>query len=91
MSAPPTMHWHENGCQCQGCQQARLQQHQSKKGPYGTLVGILLVLVLLGAAMSFYDPNLNFPVVSQVVCSMKGDTWYSGGLLGAPGCYAPTP
>lgn len=46
-------------------------------------------LVVLAAAMSFYDPNLNFPVVSQVVCSLKGATWYGGGILGAPGCYAP--
>jgi hypothetical protein len=47
--------------------------------------GILLVsLIFLGAAMSYYDPHLNFPVVSQVVCSLKGDTWYGGGLLDSP-------
>jgi hypothetical protein len=55
------------------------------------IIGIILVsLIFLGAAMSYYDPHLNFPVVSQVVCSLKGDTWYGGGLLESPGCYAPS-
>ena len=53
------------------------------------LVAIVLAVVFLGGAMSFLDPHLNFPLVSQTVCSLKGDTWYGGGLLGSPGCYAP--
>ena len=52
---------------------------------------ILVSLALLGAAMSLYDPHLNFPVVSQVVCSLKGDTWMSGNILNPPGCYKPNP
>jgi hypothetical protein len=47
------------------------------------------MLLLLAVAMAWFDPHLNFPVVSQVACSLKGDTWYGGGLLGMPGCYAP--
>jgi len=54
-----------------------------------TLLIILLSIAFLGSAMSFFNPNLNFPVVSQVACSLKGDTWYGGGILGQPGCYAP--
>jgi hypothetical protein len=52
---------------------------------------IIASIVFLGAAMSFSDPHLNFPLISQVVCSLKGDTWYGGGILGAPGCYTPVP
>ena len=50
---------------------------------------IVLALIALGALMSAVDPRLNFPVISQAVCSLKGDTWYSGGILGQPGCYVP--
>jgi len=63
----------------------------SRGGTRSALAGILLLLLILAAAMSFYDPHLNFPVISQVVCSLKGDTWYGGGLLGSPGCYLPSP
>lgn len=55
------------------------------------LVTILLGGIVLAAFASFTDPHLNFPVISQVVCSAKGDTWYDGGILGGPGCYAPSP
>lgn len=55
------------------------------------VVTMLLGGVMLAAFASFTDPHLNFPVVSQVVCSARGDTWYGGGILGAPGCYAPSP
>lgn len=54
-------------------------------------VFLLLCLLFLGAVMSYANPHLNFPVVSQLVCSVKGDSWYGGGILGPPGCYAPTP
>lgn len=54
-----------------------------------TILTLAGILIFVGAALSFVDPHLNFPLVSQYVCSFKGDTWYSGGLLGAPGCYAP--
>lgn len=90
---PPTMYWHEEGCPCAGCQQGRLRRYGGRGGGRSVfwVIGIILVsLVLLGAVVSFYDPYLNFPVVSQVVCSLKGDTWYGGGLLGSPGCYAPS-
>ena len=88
---PPTMYWHEQGCQCQGCQQARLRQPPPRhsKGPLWVIGGILLVLLLVGGLVSLFNPYVNFPVVSQVVCSLKGDTWYGGGILGSPGCYAP--
>lgn len=49
---------------------------------------IVIAGLIIGALASVVDPRINFPVVSQVVCSLKGDTWYDGGLLGAPGCYA---
>jgi hypothetical protein len=66
--------------------------------PGGAATGwkVFLITVLLGGIMmavlaSFSDPHLNFPVISQVVCSVKGDTWYGGGILGEPGCYTPSP
>lgn len=53
-------------------------------------VAVVLVLVLAYAVIgSAMDPYMNFPLVSQAVCSLKGDIWYGGGLLGLPGCYAP--
>lgn len=55
------------------------------------LLAILLGVLFLGFAASYENPHLNFPVVSQVACSVKGDTWYGGGILGAPGCYLPSP
>lgn len=50
---------------------------------------VVLALVTVSAVMSATNARLNFPVVSQVVCSLKGDTWYGGGIMGTPGCYAP--
>jgi hypothetical protein len=55
------------------------------------LLAILLGALFLGFWASLSNPHLNLPVVSQVACSVKGDTWYGGGILGAPGCYSPQP
>ena len=89
-----TPHWHPGGKTLHDHSGEQLPPppppRSGGKGLYWTLGSILLVLVMLGAAMSFFDPSLNFPVVSQVVCSLKGDTWYGGGLLESPGCYAPS-
>jgi hypothetical protein len=56
-------------------------------------VRVVLIVLAAGIFLAFFasaaDPHLNFPVVSQVACSVKGDVWYGGGILGAPGCYAP--
>ena len=51
----------------------------------------MLVGLFLATVASWGDPHLDFPVISQTVCSIKGDTWYGGGILGAPGCYTPSP
>jgi hypothetical protein len=54
------------------------------------LLALLGALVVLLALISLYNPHVNVPLVSPVVCSLKGDTWYGGGILGAPGCYSPS-
>jgi hypothetical protein len=51
------------------------------------LFGALMLLLTL---ISFANPHVNVPLISPVVCSLKGDTWYDGGLLGPPGCYRPS-
>ena len=51
---------------------------------FGWLVVGLLVFGVLG---SLGDERLDFPLVSPLVCSVRGGAWYGGGLLGAPGCY----
>jgi len=56
--------------------------------PWMLPVGLILAGMLAASALaSFAFPHLNFPIVSQVVCSVRGGTWYDGGLLGPPGCY----
>lgn len=51
----------------------------------GWVIAILIVLVVI----SFANPTFNVPVVSQVVCSVKGGTWYDSSLLTQAGCYKP--
>jgi hypothetical protein len=95
MSATPDMYWHDKSCQCQGCQQARLQRHYGyvpgplRHGPYGRIAGILVALVILAVVISLCDPHVSFPVISQVVCSFKGGSWSNGNILQPAGCYAP--
>jgi hypothetical protein len=89
---------HAPDCKCPWCEQARLHdyyyyrnrnQHTGLKVFAAIAAIIITFVVLLGTAESLFDPNVNFPVISQVVCSVKGGTWYDGGLLGSPGCYRP--
>jgi hypothetical protein len=47
---------------------------------------VLAVLVFLGM-IAATNPRTDIPLISPLVCSLKGDTWYGGGLLGPPGCY----
>lgn len=54
----------------------------------GPIAVIVAVIILFLAAWSFVDPRADVPFISPIVCSAKGLTWYPGGLLGAPGCYA---
>ena len=93
---------HPDGCQCTMCQDARFRQHYgyapARPGHHGgawivLIIFIIFVLVglFLATVASWGDPHLDFPVISQTVCSIKGDTWYGGGIHGAPGCYTPSP
>jgi hypothetical protein len=53
---------------------------------------VIAALVGLGV-WALLDPYANIPVVSQVVCSLKGASWHGGstGLGVPPGCYDRTP
>jgi len=37
---------------------------------------------------AFSDPHANIPVISPIVCSIKGGIWYDSSLLIPAGCYA---
>lgn len=52
------------------------------------LMVMLLILIVLGFIAAMISPHVNLPVISQVACTLKGGSWYGGGLLGPPGCYA---
>ena len=51
------------------------------------VVAVLVIIIVFLSCIAFLDPSANMPVISPVVCSLKGATWYDGGILGAPGCY----
>jgi hypothetical protein len=45
--------------------------------------GLLTVLILL----VWVNPHANVPLISEVVCTIKGATWYDGDVFNQPGCY----
>jgi hypothetical protein len=52
------------------------------------LLGLLLGALLLAiGAYAGANPNVNIPVISPLVCDIKGYTWHEGGLEGT-GCYS---
>jgi hypothetical protein len=53
------------------------------------LAAMIAAAIVLTGIFAFANPGMNIPVVSEVVCHLKGDTWYSGGLLIPAGCYQP--
>ncbi len=71
------MHWRGDG--------SRPDQSRTRPIP---IIAILLAVATILTMWSFTDPHANIPVVSQVVCSMKGGTWYDSSLLIPAGCYA---
>lgn len=86
---------HPTNCTCLWCEQQRIHNYyysrnQPKKDHVllWILGTVLVALIILLTVAAFIDPSVNLPVISQVVCSLKGDTWYGGGILGQPGCYS---
>jgi len=71
------MHWRGDG--------SRPDQSRSRPIP---IIAILLAVATILTMWSFSDPHVNIPIVSQVVCSIKGGTWYNSSLLIPAGCYA---
>jgi hypothetical protein len=66
-----------------------IPQEQHGAAGCGCLAAVVAAILVILGLMAFSDPNLNIPVISPLACSVKGDTWYGGGILGPPGCYAP--
>lgn len=65
------------------------RDHDGWKIATAVAAAILIFLSIVAWA----DPNAQIPVVSKVVCSIRGGTWYDGSaILGIPaGCYASQP
>jgi hypothetical protein len=66
-------------------------ENGERKAPATTsaiLLAIVVVVVALGG-IAAVNPRLDIPVISKVVCSVKGGTWSDGSVaLGIPaGCY----
>jgi len=73
---------------------ASLAMRASRSGHDGWKIAVAVaafILIVL-TVWAFADPGAQLPVISKVVCSVKGGTWYDGNqLLGIqPGCYART-
>jgi hypothetical protein len=60
-----------------------------KARPRKTMIFFLVVALLILVVIVWANPHANIPVLSNIVCSVKGGSWYDGGILGPPGCYKP--
>ncbi|MGH2755243.1 MAG: AsnC family transcriptional regulator [Actinomycetota bacterium] len=59
-----------------------------------TVLSITAILIGLSvlAAWSLVDPHADIPVVSRIMCSLKGGSWYDGSAITGPaGCYNREP
>jgi len=56
-------------------------------------VAVAAVILMILTVVAWASPTAQIPVISKVVCDVKGGTWSDGSaLLGiSPGCYASTP
>jgi hypothetical protein len=55
--------------------------------PGMTIGGIILAILIILSVFAVADPRADIPVISPIVCSLKGGAWYGGGILAPPGCY----
>lgn len=53
----------------------------------GLIASLIPLLILLGLIAAVF-PNVNVPVVSTIVCNLKGASWWDGGFGLPTGCYA---
>ncbi len=70
-------------------QQAPKAAQRKKQSSAEAVVIVVLVLLFALSAWAFVNPHANVPVVSKVVCSIKGASWTDGSAAwGIPaGCY----
>lgn len=59
----------------------------------GSRIAAIAAAIIGSAGLwALLDPHAQIPGVSQVVCSLKGGTWFEGSQFGAPaGCYSRDP
>jgi len=60
------------------------------RSPLTIALGLVLAVLVVLTVWTFADPSADVPVISPIVCSAKGDAWYTGDAAwGIPaGCYA---
>jgi hypothetical protein len=53
------------------------------------VIAVVVTLLVLLFGWAFVDANANIPVISPILCSMKGASWFEGSaVMGTPaGCY----
>lgn len=52
-----------------------------------TIAGTIAAALVAATLWAFFDPRAQVPLVSPVVCSLKGKTWHSGSTIVPAGCY----
>lgn len=56
------------------------------------LIAMAICLVLWLGAVAWENPHAQVPVMSKLVCAVKGGAWYAGDGFGNPaGCYEAGP
>lgn len=51
------------------------------------VLAVALVSVVGLALMSLVNPYANIPLVSETMCSVRGNVWWEGNYANPPGCY----
>ena len=52
-----------------------------------TLASVVAAALVAATLCAFFDPRAQIPVISPIVCSVKGQTWHAGSTIAPAGCY----
>lgn len=52
-----------------------------------TITGVIAAVLVAASLWAFFDPRAQIPLISPIVCSVKGQTWHAGSTSVPAGCY----